>query len=193
LTARADRFTVVLDTDVLVGALTRNIILSLAEAGFFRPRWSHVTIGEEFERAFVRMHPGHEATAARQRANIQIAFPEGQVAHDPLLIGGLELPDPDDRHVLAAAIRTKAHLIVTNNLRDFPVASLADHELEAITPDDFIADCIDLGGSEAVAALRAMRVRFRKPALDADALILRIEQVGLGQTALLLEAYRALL
>lgn len=190
---RADRFTVVIDTNVLVGALTRNIILSLAEAGIFRPRWSKKTIEDEFERAFARVYPGNEGVAHTQRAKIEIAFPEATACEVPEIVEGLNLPDPDDRHVLAAAISTKASLIVTENLRDFPEDALQGHEIEAISADDFISDCIDLAGPEAVAALRQMRERFKKPEMDADALILRIEQLGLVQTATLLSHYKALL
>lgn len=74
---RADRFTVVIDTDVLVGALTRNIVLSLAEAGLFCPRWSHTTIETEFEAYFAKKYPEKADLGARQRANIERAFPEG--------------------------------------------------------------------------------------------------------------------
>lgn len=190
---RADRFTVVLDTNVLVGALTRNIILSLAEAGIFRPRWSAQTINDEFVRVFERLYPGQAHIAAKQRAAIVAAFPEGTSEVESCIVEGLELPDPGDRHVLAAAIKTKASLIVTDNLKDFPADCLAQHEVEAISADDFIADCIDLAGPEAVAVLRTMRERLKKREFDAEALLVRIEQIGLTQTATLLAPYKALL
>jgi PIN domain len=60
------------------------------------------------------------------------------------LIGGLVLPDPDDRHVLAAAIRARAQVIVTNNLKDFPADRLAQWDIEPKSPDEFISDQIDL-------------------------------------------------
>jgi predicted nucleic acid-binding protein len=192
MTEQADRFTVVLDTNVLVGALTRNMLLSLAEDGLFRARWSQTTLHQEFERTFVKLY-GDADIAARQRRNIETAFPEGLVREDTGLMSGLMLPDPDDRHVLAAAIQTKAALIVTQNLKDFPPESLKPHEIEALSTDDFLADCIDLAGIEAVAAFRRMRKRFRNPQIDAEALILRIEQLGLSQTANLLGEFRLVL
>ena len=181
MSEHADRFTIGLDTNVLVGALTRNMLLSLAEDGLFRARWSQTTLHQEFERTFIKLYNDGDL-AARQRANIERAFPEALVVEDPGLMASLTLPDLDDRHVLAAAIQTKAALIVTQNLKDFPPESLAPHEIEAISTDDFLADCIDLGGIEAVAAFRRMRARFQNPQIDAEALILRIEQLGLGQT-----------
>ena len=188
---RTDRFTAVLDANVLAGALSRNILLSLAEAGFYRPRWS-ADILEEFLRFFIKQYDD-EATAIRQRSNMETAFPEALVADYEQLIDALELPDPDDRHVLACAIQTKAAVIVTNNLKDFPSEVLEHHEIFAVGLDDFIADTLDLAGAEAVAALKTMRERFQNPAIDADELILRIETLGLTQTADILAEYRELL
>lgn len=193
MSERADRFTAVIDTDVLVGALTRNVLLTFARSGFFRARWSGTTVGQEFVRAFGRMYPGQEDVGRAQLARIAAAFPEARTEDQPRLIGTLTLPDPDDRHVLAAAIQTKAAVIVTNNLRDFPSDLLDPFEVEARSADEFVADCIDLYGPEAVAAVRTMRERLNSPALDADALLLRLEEVGLAQAAVLLAPFRAFL
>jgi predicted nucleic acid-binding protein len=191
LTDRADRFTAVLDANVIAGSLARNILLSLAEAGFYRPRWSS-NILDEFERFFVRQYDDKE-TAARQRANMESAFPEALVEDFETLIEALELPDPDDRHVMACAIQTKAAVIVTDNLKDFPNDVLDQHDLKAVGLDDFIADTLDLAGAEAIAALRRMRDRFERPEINADELILRIERLGLTQSADILGEYRELL
>lgn len=191
MSGRADRFTAVLDANVLAGALPRNILLSLAEAEFFRPRWS-AEILDEFVRQFERRFGDLEG-AARQRAMMERAFPEALVTDHQGLIEVLELPDPDDRHVLAAALQTKAAVIVTENLRDFPVAVLARYDIEPVGLDDFIADILDLAGSDAVAALRLMRERFRQPSITAGMLIRKIEQLGLTQTADLLAGYEDLL
>lgn len=190
---RADRFTVVLDTDVLVGALVRNIILTFAEAGFFRARWSSTTICQEFEPAVIRAANLSPEKAAFQRARIEEAFPEGEIAEDPVLVDGLILPDPDDRHIFAVAIQAKAALIVTNNLKDFPAAALIAHQIEPISADSFIADCIDLAGPEAIAELRDLRERFRRPEMDAEAFLRLVEERGLSQTAAMLQDYRPLL
>ncbi|MEQ8399974.1 MAG: PIN domain-containing protein [Roseitalea porphyridii] len=191
MTDRADRFTAVLDANVIAGSLARNILLSLAEAGFYRPRWSS-NILDEFERFFVRQYDDKE-TAARQRANMESAFPEALVEDFETLIEALELPDPDDRHVMACAIQTKAAVIVTDNLKDFPNDVLDQHDLKAVGLDDFIADTLDLAGAEAIAALRRMRDRFERPEINADELILRIERLGLTQSADILGEYRELL
>ena len=74
------------------------------------------------------------------------------------LIPQLELPDPDDRHVLAAAIVGSADVIVTTNRSDFPQSILERYEIEAQHPDDLIADLLDLKPSKVVAAARTAYV-----------------------------------
>lgn len=159
----ANRFTIVVDACVLVRVLPRNIILSLAEAGLFRPRWSE-TILEEMERALRdKIYKGKDNAAelaATQRARISIAFDEA-LTHDyeACLPVDIKLPDDNDRHVIAAAIKVGASVIVTDNVKDFPIDVLAPLDIEVKTADGFIADTLDLpeGHREAVAAIRKMR------------------------------------
>ena len=160
----------------------------------FRPRWSDITIEQEFERALVRvLGEGNEERASKQKRRITKAFPEGMIVVDPAMSERLSLPDEDDRHILAAAIQTKAAVIVTENLRHFPAANLTPHEIEALSTDDFIADAIDMAGPEAIAALRRMRERFNNPTIDPKQLILRVERLGLVQTATLMEEFEPVL
>jgi hypothetical protein len=194
LTDWADRFTAVLDTCVLVDVMRRNIILSLAEGGQFRPRWSSTTINTEFLYALPRAVPHMSPAQSKlQQQRIVEAFPEAEVGPSAALEATLPLLDVKDRHVLAAAIGSKAAVIVTENLKDFPTAVLAPFEVEALSSDDFIADALDLSGPEAVACLRRMRLRFNRPEMDADALITSIEGRGLTETATILTKFRALL
>ena len=186
---RADRFTALVDANVLAGALTRNMILSLAEDGFFRARWS-AEILDETERAIAKMVMGRVpdavAHASEQRRRIERAFPDAEVEGYEPLVAGLTLPDENDRHVLAAAIRTAAAIIVTDNAKDFPDRVLASFDIQRIGTDDFIADVIDLDPVGSVAALRRMRQRFQRPEIDADHLVRRVEAIGLTRTANLL-------
>jgi hypothetical protein len=118
---------------------------------------------------------------------MQRAFKDAMVSgYDPLLQSCPHLPDPDDRHVLAAAIKTRASIIVTDNLKDFPEAVLKPLELEARSGDAFIADTIDLDIGRAVPALRRMRLRLSKPEKSAEILLLDMEAAGLIETADLL-------
>jgi hypothetical protein len=83
-----------------------------------------------------------EAEKIAGKANL--AFPDALVQNYDDLIKHLDLPDEKDRHVLAAAIKTNANIIVTNNIKDFPEEYLQSFSLRAITTDDFLTDIIDL-------------------------------------------------
>ncbi|MGK7651294.1 PIN domain-containing protein [Roseovarius sp. B08] len=88
-----------------------------------------------------------ETDGSRQRAAIEAAFPEALVTGYEMFEDKIALPDPNDNHVLAAAIATSASVIVTDNLADFPSAVLDPHAIQAISADDFIADTIELDPS----------------------------------------------
>jgi predicted nucleic acid-binding protein len=186
---RGDRFTALVDACVLGGALRRNLILSLAEAGLFRLRWSDAILVET-ERTIVKITEG-AADTSRQRAAMVTAFPEAMVLHDRAVEERLVLPDPGDVHVLAAAIGAKADVIVTDNVKDFPVDVLEAWGIEAMTADAFIADCLDLDSAAGVVAIRRMRERLRRPELNADGLLRKMEGQGLVHAAAALHQYRA--
>lgn len=95
--------------------------------------------------------------------------------------------------MLAAAIKAKAEVIVTENMKDFPADQLEQHDIEVIALDDFVADILDLAGPEAVAALRVMRERFNNPEITADGLILKLETLNMANTANFLSKFRDLL
>lgn len=191
MSERADRFTVVLDANVLAAGLGRNMLLSLAEAGLFRPRWT-ADILDETEGAISKIIKDPEK-AKTQRQRIEEAFPEACISGHEVFVDGLQLKDPDDRHVVAAAIRTRAAIIVTENLKDFDPDVLDALDIECLSLDDFVADLIDLAGPEAVEALKVMRNRFKNPETTAEALIRRIEAKGYVHTANLLERFASLL
>lgn len=99
------------------------------------------------------------------------------------LIAGLVLPDPDDRHVLAAAIAGHADAIVTFNLKDFPADALDPHLIEAIHPDDFVLNQLKLRPFESLAAVEKMRARLNRPLQAAAELIATLERSGLTASA----------
>jgi len=183
----ANRFTALVDACVLAGTLKRNLLLTLAEAEFFRLRWS-VQILDETQRAIQtilegRNDPEAEAKAARARSAMERAFEEACVGGiDALLPLVPALPDPNDRHVVAAALKTAASVIVTDNLRDFPAEALEPLNLEVRGADAFIADTIALDPGRAVAAIRRMRERLRNPAKTPETLLLDMEAEGLTET-----------
>ena len=172
----------------------RNLLLTLAEAEFFRVRWSP-DILDETQRALVRIHMKRGTDEPEKRAqeaimSMQRAFPEAEVEDYAKLLYACErIPDPDDRHVLAAAMRTQAQCIVTENLKHFPADALQELGLEARSADDFIADTITLDEGRAIVAVREMRARLKKPEFSAEDMLRSLEAHDLIETATILESH----
>jgi predicted nucleic acid-binding protein len=183
----ANRFTALIDACSLAGTLRRNLLLTLAEAEFFRVRWSE-TILAETERAIVEILQkkglgDSVARAAKAIGSMRSAFEDAIVTDfDKLKCVCDGLPDPDDAHVIAAALKTQAAVIVSENLKDFPKAILDPLNLEVRSADIFLADTIALDHGRAVAAIRRMRQRFKAPALTADELLNKMDADGLVET-----------
>ena len=187
MTYRADHFTAILDACVLADVFKRNLLLHLAEAELFRPRWSPEIL-DETERAIAKITKG-EADGTKQRAAIERAFRDACVTGYDALIPAVTLPDLDDRHVLAAAIHTNAQVLVTDNLKDFPPDELGKFNIELKSPDEFLSDTITLHEQTAFGALRTMREGYQNPALSTGKIIQFAESRGLMTTALLLKEY----
>ena len=183
----ADRFTALLDACVLCGALRRNLLLSLAEAGFFRAMWSE-RILDETQKCISRT-TRCASNGSRQRIRIENAFPDSLVNVSEILEQNLGLPDPEDDHVLAAAIAAQASVIVTDNLRDFPMRNISPHEIEALSADDFIANTIELSPTETIPILKRMRRRMKRPAFEAKDFVDYAKQQGLVQVAEIMKKY----
>jgi len=190
----ANRFTAFIDACSLASVLRRNLLLTLAEAEFFRVRWSAEVISE-VERAIAKIlaDKGDEASGSKASLacnHMMRAFEDAIVAdYDHLKCVCDGWPDPGDAHVVAAALKTQASMIVTENLSDFPADRLASLNMEAKSADSFLADTIGLDPGKAVAAIRVMRERFKKPALTPEKLLLEMEAAGLLETADVLRPY----
>ncbi len=112
------RFTCVLDTNVIYPIDIRDLLFWFASYDLFTPKWSK-HIFTEWEDVMKRKGvPDSEVKKRLLKA--QLAFPDALVENYESLVNSLELPDEKDRHVLAAAIKTNANIIVTNNIKDFP-------------------------------------------------------------------------
>ena len=129
---------VFIDACVLYPWLTRGIVLGAAEAGLFTPRWSPRVLAEW--RIAVARDGGTPAQSWVDTvvARMETNFPGARVAPDPEAEAMLDLPDPADIHVLAAAIAAGAEILLTFNLRDFPVRRLAAHGTAPRHPDGFL-------------------------------------------------------
>ncbi|NUT04815.1 MAG: PIN domain-containing protein, partial [Hamadaea sp.] len=98
------------------------------------------------------------------------------------LIGELKLPDPEDRHVLAAAIKAGAQVIITSNLRDFPPEHLSQWDIEAKSPDDFVLDQIDLEGRVVWACVQQIADSRVRPPETVDDVLDALETAGLVES-----------
>ncbi|MCL2780270.1 MAG: PIN domain-containing protein [Actinomycetia bacterium] len=151
-------------------ALT-DTVLRCAQRGLFRPLWS-TRILLEARRAVQRIHPYLPPARVDYRfANMSSAFPEADVRGYEEIIERVFLPDADDRHVVAAAYKASADLIVTNNLKDFPAEELSKFALEAVGVDSFLRDMLDLYPDDLEWVIaRQARSTSNPPLTDADVL-----------------------
>lgn len=175
------RFTCVLDTNVIHPVDVRDLLFWFAYYELFTPKWSN-HIFDEWKSLILRKGVS-EIEANKRIEKAQLAFPDGLVTNYESLIEGLELPDPKDRHVLAAAIKTNANIIVTNNLKDFPEEYLATFSLKAKSADDFITDIIDLNPDQAVSAFNELVLNRTNPDLDAFQILDIFRNNGLKDSA----------
>jgi predicted nucleic acid-binding protein len=184
-------FTAFYDANVLYPAELRNLLPHLAMTGLFRARWS-AGVHEEWITALLRNRPDlSREKLDRTRMLMDKHAPDALVTGYEDLIEGLELPDPDDRHVLAAAIRGRADVIVTANVRDFPADTLTPFEIEAQHPDEFVLHLLDLAPGVVVEAARRHRESLKNPAKTIEQYLLTLETQGLTQTVPILREYTA--
>ena len=114
------------------------------------------------------------------------AIPDVLVQEYQSLISGLKLPDPDDRHVLAAAIRSGAQVIVTKNLKDFPASALERYDIAAQDPDEFVTHMIDLAPAAVVRVVTELASSRRKPPSTVEMILDRLAEQDLPQSIALL-------
>lgn len=153
----------VLDANVLYPQFLRDVLLRLAAAELFVPRWTD-RIQDEWTRNLLRDRPDlTPERLANTHRHMARAFPEAQVAgyaHLEARFGGVH---PKDRHGAAAALASGATHIVTWNRRDFPAEALAPHGIEAADPDAFVSALLDWAGDVAVTVLERHRAGLLKP------------------------------
>ncbi len=178
------RYTALLDACVLYPLAMTDALLSLATAGFFAAKWT-TKIEDEWIRSLERQRPDLAGKLNVRRDSMRDAIPDWEVPESAWtsLVHGISLPDPDDRHVLAAAIAGHADCIVTSNLKDFPGAVLLEYGIEAIDPDTFIINQWDLDPVNAMAAFKRMRARRKKPLSSPEDFAYALEVGGLPTTA----------
>lgn len=180
-------FTVVYDACVFYPAPLRDLLIRLAMTRRFRARWT-AQIHEEWTRNLL----AHRKDLTQQQLDrtvtaINNAVEDCLITGYEYIIEGLKLPDPNDRHVLAAAIRVGAAAIVTMNLKDFPDEVLSEFEIFAQHPDDFILDLADLEPPILERVAKEQRASLRNPSVSAKEFVANIRRQGLPSVANFLE------
>jgi hypothetical protein len=118
----------------------------------------------------------------RRIANMSRSFPDAMVTGYESLVDGMA-NDPKDRHVLAAAVRANAEVIVTFNIRDFPEPALKPYDITAVHPDDFLLDQLDLYPGLTVDVLERQAASYRREPTTIAGLLPLPERTGLAQFA----------
>ena len=168
-------FSALLDTCVLVPSRARDVLLKIASTGVYRPLWSTEILAEldrTLRLLLAKRGASPEETDAyltRLFRQMETAFPDALVTGWEPLVATVQLPDPDDRHVVAAAWAGRADVIVTDNLTDFPPGALPA-PLFRQSLDDFLLDSLDLHPTQVVTAVRAVARRTGRsgPAMTAS-------------------------
>ncbi len=175
-------FIVVYDASVLYGNTLRDLLIRIGQTPLVQARWTDRIIDEAL--AAVSKHNPDIAQEKLQRLKELMieALPDAMVRDHEPLIEGLHLRDPDDLHVLAAAIKSGAQVIVTAD-KDFTAADLAPWNIEAKHPDDFVLDQIDINDRVVWGCVQQIaNARKQRPETVEDVLT-QLERSGLVQSA----------
>lgn len=177
---------VLCDANVLYKSLLRDLIMRLGMSGAIRPRWTG-RIHEEWTRNLrLRRPETPQAAVERTRQLMDLNLPEALVTVP--FTSDHALPDPDDQHVLDAALSAGAGVLLSFNLKHFPREALPSH-LRAMHPDEFLVACLAGQQGRVLAALQELRADLKKPPLSASELLAALERAELPAFALKLRQH----
>lgn len=186
-------FTALFDACALHPALLRDLLLQVATTGLFRARWS-AAIHDEWIASVLEQKPHLKREQLERTRQLMDAHSQDcVVTRFESLIPGLTLPDPDDRHVLAAAIRGRVDVVVSFNVKDFPAAALAPYDIEVQHPDDFLGYLCDLHPEAICVSARVCRARLKHPPFSVDEYLGGLAKLQLPQTVAFLGEKRGLI
>ena len=180
---------VIYDACILYSAPLRDLFMRLALTDLYQAKWTK-DIHKEWIASLLKKRPDLtkerlEKTREKMDMHVRDCLVEGY--ND--LIESIILPDPNDRHVLAAAICTKAQFIVTYNLSDFPSKVTKKYGIEAQHPDLFLRHLLDLAPSMVMRTIQETRLSLKNPPKSADAYLNILEIQSLSQTVAYLREY----
>ena len=175
-------FIAVYDANVLYPASMRDLLIRLGQTGLFQAKWTD-RILDEMINAVIAAQPDLALRLYRTRELMNEAIRDVRVVDYEHMIDSLRLPDPDDRHVLAAAIRADAAIVVTANLKDFPSQQLEPYGIQALSPDEFVLKVIALDAALVADTVKDQARALINPATTLDDLLDRLGTVGLSRAA----------
>jgi predicted nucleic acid-binding protein len=178
-----------LDTNVLIPFYSKDYFMELGSRGL-PVHWSR-SIEAEFRRVWARLFPGRSDNAGDILELMRAVVPDWRAPVSRKVIHALQLPDPNDRHVVAAAIGIGATIIVTRNIRDFPREALAPYGMQARTPDHVLCDLFHDDPQLVIAAGTAMRGRLTRPPQTSEQWLEGLAAGHLGRLAALLQVHKA--
>jgi hypothetical protein len=174
--------TVLCDANVLYPAPLRDLLVRLAISGVIRAHWTE-QIHEEWMRSVLADRPDLKRTQLERTRALMDAAVQGCLIPDyEHRIEEVELPDPEDRHVLAAAIVGGVQRILTFNTKDFPAAVVAPFGIDVQDPDSFVLELLEARREGLLEALRQQRSALLDPPLDAEQLLAALEKAGLARS-----------
>ena len=177
------KLTVLYDACVLYPAPLRDFVMHLALTDVIRAKWS-ATIHEEWIRNVLKARPDlKRSQLERTRKLMDAHVPDCLVEGYEALIDTLMLPDPNDRHVLAAAIVGQVDVILTFNLKDFPQSALSPHNIVAQHPDVYLSQLIEDAPEAVYTAAQRQRASLKNPPKNREEYLQIIERQGLPMTA----------
>ncbi len=176
-------YTVVVDANVLYDAAARDLLIRFAMRGLVRVRWTDHILDECFHALRSNRPDLREDRLIRMRKLMCDALPDCIITGYEPLVEGIQLPDIDDRHVVAAAVKSDAQAIVTFNTKDFPSESIDRYDLEVIHPDDFFVNQIDLDPIAAVHLIQELAKDLKAPPRTPADIVKGLEARGLAVTA----------
>jgi len=172
-------FVVVYDACVLYPNALRDLLIRIAQAGLGQAKWTDRILDEMLGNLRRSLPDISADKVARLRGLMNDAVRDCVITHYEPLIESLKLPDPDDRHVLAAAIRARAQMIVTSNLKDFPSDYLAEWDIEAKSPDDFVLAQIGLDRQAVYGSVQRIADSRRNPPGTVSDVLSDLERSGI--------------
>lgn len=178
----------VLDACVLYPPSLRDILMWLSVVNAYQPRWTEEIHAEWMRNVLADRPDVAPAQLERTRRMMDETNPQALTTGYERHIPALRLPDPDDLHVLAAAIESGATLIVTFNIKDFPQHALAPHGVRALAPDAFLEAIFVANRPRFLRGARQHRASLKAPSKTAEEYLSALRAQGLPKTALRLEA-----